>query len=81
MRVNRFKQVVFSMLLLGGTALAAPTLASAQPAPFGHACTAQNGVRFCPTSTLEQRVPSFDGVPLDADVTLPPAGEAHSRRS
>jgi predicted acyl esterase len=75
MRVNRFKQVVFSMLLLGGTALAAPTLASAQPAPFGHACTAQNGVRFCPTSTLEQRVPSFDGVPLDADVTLPPAGE------
>jgi predicted acyl esterase len=75
MRVNRFRQVVFSMLLLGGTALAAPTLASAQPAPLGHACSALNGVRFCPTSTLEQRVPSFDGVPLDADVTLPPTGE------
>ena len=60
------------------TALAmavAPALAAgAEPAPFGHACTAQNGVRFCPTGTLEERVPSFDGVPLDADVTLPPTG-------
>lgn len=43
--------------------------------PFGHACKAQDGVRFCPTETLEQRVPSFDGVPLDADVTLPPSGD------
>jgi predicted acyl esterase len=31
-------------------------------------------VRFCPTETLEQRVPTFDGVPLDADVTLPSSG-------
>jgi predicted acyl esterase len=31
-------------------------------------------VRFCPTSTLTQRVPSFDGVPLDVDVTLPASG-------
>ena len=45
-----------------------------EPAPFGHACSAQDGVRFCPTSDLEQRVPSFDGVPLDADVTLPATG-------
>jgi predicted acyl esterase len=45
-----------------------------EPAPFGHACSAQNGVRFCPTATLEERVPSFDGVPLDADVTLPASG-------
>lgn len=44
------------------------------PPPFGHACTAQNGVRFCPTTELEQRVPSFDGVPLDVDVTLPATG-------
>jgi fermentation-respiration switch protein FrsA (DUF1100 family) len=43
-------------------------------APFGHQCTAQNGVRFCPTTTLAQRVPTFDGVPLDVDVTLPPTG-------
>jgi predicted acyl esterase len=48
--------------------------ALAPPAPFGHACTAQDGVRFCPTSSLQARVPSFDGVPLDVDVTLPPTG-------
>ncbi len=54
--------------------LAATSAAAAEPAPFGHACTAQDGVRFCPTSSLAQRVPSFDGVPLDADVTLPPTG-------
>ena len=31
-------------------------------------------MRFCPTTTLAERVPSFDGVPLDVDVTLPPTG-------
>jgi predicted acyl esterase len=45
-----------------------------EPTPFGHACKAQYGVRFCPTETLAQRVPSWDGVPLDADVTLPATG-------
>ena len=54
---------------------AAPSLASAEPAPFGHPCTAQDGVRFCPTATLAGRIPSFDGVPLDVDVTLPPSGQ------
>jgi fermentation-respiration switch protein FrsA (DUF1100 family) len=48
--------------------------AQAEPAPFGHACKAQNGVRFCPTETLPQRVHTFDGVPLDVDVTLPATG-------
>ncbi|MBV9213247.1 MAG: alpha/beta fold hydrolase [Actinobacteria bacterium] len=43
------------------------------PSPFGHVCTAQNGVFFCPTASDSQRVPSFDGVPLDVDVTLPAA--------
>lgn len=47
---------------------------AAEPKPFGHACKAQNGVRFCPTEALAERVPSFDGVPLDADVTLPATG-------
>jgi fermentation-respiration switch protein FrsA (DUF1100 family) len=57
-------------------ALATPGMATAkaEPAPLGHACKAENGVRFCPTETLAQRVPSFDAVPLDADVTLPPEG-------
>jgi fermentation-respiration switch protein FrsA (DUF1100 family) len=48
---------------------------AAEGTPFGHACKAQDGVRFCPAETLAQRVPSFDGVPLDVDVTLPPSGE------
>lgn len=55
-------------------AAAAPAQAAA-PAPFGHACAAENGVRFCPTQTLAERVPSFDGVPLDVDVTLPEKGK------
>ncbi len=60
--------LVVAMLALPGGAVAA------EPAPFGHACKAENGVRFCPTQTLAQRVPTFDGVPLDADVTLPATG-------
>src|ERR1700704_117895 len=62
--------------MIAGVAVLAPGAAAAAgpPAPFGHACTAQNGVRYCPTTTLAQRVPSFDGVPLDVDVTLPPTG-------
>jgi pimeloyl-ACP methyl ester carboxylesterase len=48
--------------------------AAAELAPFGHACKVQNGVRFCPTEGLEQRVPTFDGVPIDVDVTLPESG-------
>jgi predicted acyl esterase len=55
----------------GGAGIAS---AQAEPAPFGHACKAQNGVRFCPTESLAQRVHTFDGVPLDVDVTLPPTG-------
>jgi fermentation-respiration switch protein FrsA (DUF1100 family) len=58
-----------ALSLLGAGAAQAAT-----PAPFGHACHAQNGVRFCPTATSAQRVPSFDGVPLDVDVTLPAQG-------
>ncbi len=55
--------------------LAAPSLAAAELKPFGHACKSEHGVRFCPTETLAQRVPTWDGVPLDADVTLPETGE------
>ena len=50
--------------------LASPATA-AQPRPFGHDCRPQNGVLFCPTDSLEDRVPSFDRSPLDVDVTLP----------
>ena len=53
----------------------APAGASAQVAPFGHPCTPRDGVRVCPASTLDQRVPSFDGTPIDVDVTLPAEGD------
>ena len=52
----------------------AATASAAAPKPFGHACQAQDGVRFCPTTDLAHRVPTWDGVPLDVDVTLPTQG-------
>jgi len=48
--------------------------------PFGHSCQTIHAVRFCPTKdgaagrTLDG-VKSFDGVPLDVDVTLPRTGD------
>src|SRR4051794_23825143 len=57
-------------------ALLAPTAASAvPPSPFGHACSPQNGVLFCPSADLSQRVATWDGVPIDVDVTLPASGD------
>ncbi|HEX8086954.1 MAG TPA: CocE/NonD family hydrolase [Solirubrobacteraceae bacterium] len=66
-----------TLALLGAAAVAAlaPAAAQAAATPFGHQCTPQEGYRSCPTTTLDQRVPSFDGTPLDVDVTLPPAGD------
>jgi predicted acyl esterase len=74
---RRQAAVVRSLVALVGVLMAALAFtgsASAAPMPFGHSCTAQNGVRFCPTVDSAHRVPTFDGVPLDADVTLPPTG-------
>jgi hypothetical protein len=67
--MRRLLLAVLALALLPASASAAP------PAPFGHACTAQNGVRFCPATALTDRVASFDGVPLDVDVTLPATGD------
>ncbi|HEY6762882.1 MAG TPA: CocE/NonD family hydrolase [Baekduia sp.] len=69
-----------SALLAGAAAallalLPAASASAADPAPFGHACGPQNGVRFCPTTDLASRPKSFDGTPLDVDVTLPPTGD------
>jgi predicted acyl esterase len=69
--------VLGPLLGLALLVLAAPVQAkppTGEPKPFGHACKAQEGVRFCPTETLAERVPTWDGVPIDADVTLPPTG-------
>src|SRR4051794_40476350 len=62
--------------LAASAALIVPATASAAPPnPFGHACTAQNGTLFCPSATLDDRVPTWDGVPIDVDVTLPETGD------
>jgi hypothetical protein len=67
--MRRLLLAVLALALLPASAAAAP------PLPFGHPCTPQNGVRFCPTTALTDRVASFDHVPLDVDVTLPPSGD------
>jgi pimeloyl-ACP methyl ester carboxylesterase len=51
----------------------------AVPHPFGRlSCVPRDGIRFCPgglTAGHDLRIPSFDGVPLDADVALPATGK------
>lgn len=51
----------------------------AVPRPFGElACVPEYTIRFCQGGTVggrDLRVPSFDGVPLDADVALPASGK------
>jgi fermentation-respiration switch protein FrsA (DUF1100 family) len=72
------RRVACSVVTVLAAVAAVPAVAVAAPdapSPFGHPCTAEDGVRFCPTTTLAQRVPSFDGVPLDVDVTLPATGK------
>jgi pimeloyl-ACP methyl ester carboxylesterase len=61
--------VVLVALVLAAPARAVP------PPPFSHACSPQGDVRFCPTANDGQRVSSFDGTPLDVDVTLPGTGD------
>ncbi len=68
------------LVLCAGAALAVPAAAIASgPQPFGHACTvAAGGLRFCPTpaptQSSDERVRSWDGAPLQVDVTLPATG-------
>jgi pimeloyl-ACP methyl ester carboxylesterase len=64
-----------ALVACAASLLLLPTAAHAEPAPFGHACSPLEGVRFCPTADLAGRVPSFDGTLLDVDVTLPAAGD------
>ena len=66
--------VAITAIVVATLGLSAPAFAQ-PPAPFGHPCQAQNGVRFCPTTSRANRVPTFDGIPLDADVTLPSTGD------
>src|SRR4051794_28909763 len=59
------------VLLLGGVASTQQSSAAASgPKPFGLACHATEGVRYCP-GDVDHRVATFDGVPLDVNVVLP----------
>jgi hypothetical protein len=59
--------------LLGGlVATASYGAAAPSPRPFGLTCHKTEGVRFCP-GDVNHRVATFDGVPLDVNVVLPPA--------
>ena len=69
------RRTISAVTALAAAGLLAPAAHAAPPAPFGHACLPQDGVLFCPTATDAERVPSWDGVPLDVDVTLPPSGD------
>jgi fermentation-respiration switch protein FrsA (DUF1100 family) len=78
-----FRRSRWRLALVGAVAFVAlgtpQSAVAARPTPFGHACTTQSdGTRFCPTTDggagqTVDGVPSFDGVPLDIDVTLPPS--------
>lgn len=77
-RIWRWRPLLATAVVLA-TAPAAATAATG-PQPFGHACTTEStGLRFCPTpaptQTSDQRVRSWDGAPLQVDVTLPATGD------
>jgi fermentation-respiration switch protein FrsA (DUF1100 family) len=67
--------VLFLCVALACAAALAPVAVAAPPVPFGHACVPRDGALFCPGLTDAERVPSFDGVPLDVDVWLPASGD------
>lgn len=64
------RSALIASLLLFTTSAHAATITSI----FGGRipCVEQDGVQFC-AGTIETRVESWDGVPLDVSVTLPPA--------
>jgi hypothetical protein len=71
----RFALSLASAALLGAYG-PAPARAAAVASVFAGRvpCESRDGVQFC-SGSVTARVPSFDGVPLDVDVTLPPADQ------
>lgn len=88
--MRRHRALVSVVMAVAAVVVAAPAPAEAAgpsptepapaavPRPFGTlSCSPEYGIRFCPggmTDGKDLRVPSFDGVPLDADVALPATG-------
>lgn len=79
-RRTQARRLTWIAIVLAVAVLPASAAAATAPAPFGHTCSIRaDGTRFCPTTDgaagqTVDGVPSFDGVPLDVDVTLPPSG-------
>jgi len=69
MRIRLFASNVFALFLLSSSARAATV-----PSVFGGKvpCSVVSGVQFC-AGTVLTRVETWDGVPLDVNVTIPPA--------
>jgi hypothetical protein len=71
-------RLLVSVLLAGASVLtglsATASYGAGDPHPFGLACHATEGVRFCP-GDVNHRVATFDGVPLDVNVVLPAGGD------
>ena len=88
MRAFRDRRLFAPALLTAGLligplvvpAVAAGAARKGLPKPFGRLlCAPSDGVRLCRggfVGTEDLRVPSFDGVPLDTDLTLPAGGKA-----
>src|SRR5262249_31571884 len=71
---TRLLPALSALATLAALAVASPA-AAAPPLPFGHSCAPSDGALLCSPASDAARVPSFDGVPLDVDVYLPPAGD------
>src|SRR6058998_2224522 len=67
------KPVLVSTLAAAAMLAAAGARAAVVTSVFGGRvpCTVQAGVQFCP-GTVATRVETWDGVPLDVNVTIPP---------
>ncbi|MGH9278790.1 MAG: alpha/beta hydrolase family protein, partial [Acidimicrobiales bacterium] len=69
--------VVALNLVVAGVVIGRPKVADG-PRPLGITCHEVGGVRFCkgnPNWAGGGRIASWDGFPLDVDVTLPPTGD------
>jgi hypothetical protein len=75
--------VARSIALLAALAallVVAPGAGAAELKPFNQfnrGCVADHGIRAC-YGTIANRVPSFDGVPLDADIGFPAEGDGRT---
>jgi pimeloyl-ACP methyl ester carboxylesterase len=73
MKLGTFVVMVCCALLV---VPAASQAAPPDPTPLGQTCVPQGGVRFCQGS-VPTRVPTWDGVPLDVNIALPPTKQKH----